>query len=75
MYYFETEHKTCINCIERGNASRLSIKSKVIMCKKEGCIFKQSKQNEYCGKHQLCIFENETQSYMNMQWHPNRIAV
>lgn len=62
MYYFDTEHKTCINCIERGNASRLSMKSKVIMCKKESCKFKQSKQNEYCGKHQLCIFENETRS-------------
>jgi hypothetical protein len=31
-----------------------------IMCKKSGCKFKRSKENEYCNKHQLCLFENET---------------
>jgi hypothetical protein len=30
------------------------------LCNKEGCTFKSSKTNNYCGKHQLCIFVDET---------------
>jgi len=59
-YYFEGETKTCANCIERGKNNRLKTKESVVLCGKEGCKFKRSKENEYCGKHQLCIFEDET---------------
>lgn len=36
----------------------------MIKCERLGCNFKQSQQNKYCGKHQLCVFEDETK-YMN----------
>uniref|UniRef100_A0A6C0I5H7 Uncharacterized protein n=1 Tax=viral metagenome TaxID=1070528 RepID=A0A6C0I5H7_9ZZZZ len=54
FYYFDTELKTCINCRER----RIKPKD-VVLCSKNGCKFKRSKENIYCGKHQLCLFEDE----------------
>lgn len=57
MYYFENNHKTCENC-----RTRIKNKEKhtVILCKKNGCKFKKSNENEYCGKHQIYIFIDET---------------
>ena len=31
-----------------------------ILCGNDGCKFKKSKENKYCGKHQLCLFADET---------------
>lgn len=31
-----------------------------VLCGKDGCKFKKSKENKYCGKHQLCLFADET---------------
>jgi hypothetical protein len=32
----------------------------IVFCGKEGCKFKRSDDNRYCGKHQICLFEDET---------------
>lgn len=61
-YWFEGETKTCVNCRERGKINRLKTKESIVLCNKEGCKFKRSTENEYCVKHQLCIFENETKA-------------
>mgnify|MGYP003344123941 CR=1 FL=1 len=55
MYYFENDNKTCENC-----RTRIKKEKEVILCKKEGCKFKKSIENEYCGKHQINIFIEQT---------------
>jgi len=57
MYYFEGELKTCEKCRERKNTNK---KATITLCSKGGCKFKRSDENKYCGKHQICIFEDET---------------
>jgi len=54
MRYFEGDMKTCEHCIKRIN--KLENNS---LCLKDGCKFKRSNENIYCGKHQLCLFEDE----------------
>ena len=34
----------------------------IVLCGKDSCKFKRSNENKYCGKHQICIFEDETKS-------------
>lgn len=60
MYYFEGKIKTCEICRVRGKKNRRNNIDNIILCYKEGCKFKKSKENKYCGKHQLCVFEDET---------------
>lgn len=60
MYYFANEQRTCENCRERAKSNKVKQKETVILCSKEGCKFKRSKDNDYCGKHQICLFEDET---------------
>ena len=43
----------CSICIAKANAN-------IVKCAKDGCSFKRSVQNTYCGKHQICLFEDET---------------
>lgn len=59
MYYFppDYEFKHCGSCRVR-NASRN--KKEVIRCSFPDCEFKRSEENEYCGKHQLQLFINQT---------------
>jgi hypothetical protein len=58
MYYFENDDvKTCDNCRTRDKSK---YKKEIILCKKDGCKSKKSEENEYCGKHQIHIFINET---------------
>ena len=60
MYYFgDQQLKTCNKCKERCEKNREKAKEKKVFCKKEGCKFKKSKENDYCLKHQICLFENE----------------
>lgn len=60
MYYFgEGLIKTCDKCVARRKITREKEKENKVLCKKEGCIFKRSKENNYCLKHQLCVLENE----------------
>ena len=47
--------KRCDEC-----RSRVKIKKEIIVCAKPDCKFKKSELNKYCGKHQLCVFIDET---------------
>jgi len=60
MYYFGDDIKTCEKCRDRGKLNKDAAKESVVLCSKSGCKFKRSVENEYCGKHQLCLFEDET---------------
>ena len=61
--YFMGEYTTCESCRKRGVDNRIKKKEEeiVIKCLKEGCSFKKSEENEYCGKHQLYVFIHETE--------------
>lgn len=63
MYCFDGELRTCETCRDRGKVNKVKRKEVVIMCSKEGCKFKKSEENVYCGKHQLCLFEDETRAF------------
>ena len=58
-FYFPTG-KICDGCKERAANVRKIQKESVVKCEKEGCIFKRSKENKYCNKHQLQVFLDET---------------
>ena len=47
--------KTCEEC-----RSRVKPKKQIVLCAKQDCKFKKSSLNKYCGKHQRCIFIDET---------------
>jgi hypothetical protein len=49
----------CLSCGERGAKNRAKAKTEVVLCKSDGCTFKKSDENDYCGKHQLCLFVDE----------------
>ena len=60
-YYFEEEErKTCDACRERGQKIRVAKRESVVLCEKKGCKSKRSVENVYCGKHHICMFEDET---------------
>lgn len=60
MHYM-TEGKQCDKCKKRGEKDRIKNKNDVILCVKEGCTFKKSEENEYCGKHQQEYFKKQTE--------------
>lgn len=66
MYYFEGTTKICEKCKNRRIANRQKTRENRILCMKSGCKFKRSVENVYCGKHQLCVFQDETRN-MNMK--------
>jgi len=49
----------CLSCGEKGAENRAKAKNDVVLCKSDGCTFKKSDENDYCGKHQLCLFVDE----------------
>ena len=49
----------CLTCGERGVENRAKAKTELVLCKSDGCTFKKSDENDYCGKHQLCLFVDE----------------
>lgn len=53
-FYSSTECKTCEICKTRQKSNRDN--KDILSCAKEGCKFKKSKDNKYCGVHQVCIF-------------------
>jgi len=58
MYYFgNTDIKTCENCRTRDKSK---YKKEIIFCNKDGCKYKKSDENMYCGKHQLQNFIDNT---------------
>ena len=58
MKYKEIE--SCDECLALGAKKRKKAKAEVVLCAKEGCKFKKSDDNKYCGKHQLYQFIDET---------------
>jgi hypothetical protein len=58
MYYLNG-YKSCEKCRERGKANRELAKKEAVKCAKEGCKFKKSNENKYCGKHQADFFVEE----------------
>ncbi len=59
-YYLPDGIKTCSNCKERGKQSSLTAKEAVVLCASDKCKSKRSIENNYCMKHQLCVFVDET---------------
>lgn len=59
-YYLHEGVKTCTNCKERGKQSKIVAKETVVLCASDKCKFKRSTENQYCLKHQLCVFIDET---------------
>jgi hypothetical protein len=59
--HYMGEYTTCESCRKRGSENRKK-KEEIVKCEKEGCSFKRSVENTYCGKHQLYVFMNETES-------------
>lgn len=55
--------KTCDICKNRATINRQKAKQEVeiVLCKKDGCKFKKSDDNEYCGKHQADYFKDSTE--------------
>jgi len=49
----------CISCGKRGETNRAKAKTEVVLCKSNGCKYKRSVENIYCGLHQLCLFVDE----------------
>ena len=58
--YIPDGNKSCIQCRDRGKKNRQINRENIVLCANEGCVFKRSKENLYCNKHQLCIFVDET---------------
>ena len=61
QWKFMGDYNTCGECRERGEKNRKEAKESTILCVKEGCKFKKS-INKYCGKHQVNLFVEETES-------------
>lgn len=59
-YYLHEGVKTCSNCKERGKQSKIVAKETVVLCASDKCKFNRSTENQYCLKHQLCLFIDET---------------
>ena len=59
--HYMGEYTTCEQCRKRGSENRDKKKEEIVKCEKEGCSFKRSVENTYCGKHQLYVFMNETE--------------
>ena len=61
MYYFGSDEtnsiRTCDKCRTRDKSK---YKKQVVLCKQENCKFQKSVDNLYCGKHQICVFIDET---------------
>ena len=58
--YYIPDGKICISCRDRGKKNRQINRENIVLCANDGCVFKCSKENSYCKKHQLCIFVDET---------------
>ena len=59
MFYLG-EYTTCEGCRNRGKQNRDEKRETTVKCFKEGCSYKKSKENKYCGKHQIEMFLDET---------------
>ncbi len=60
MHYLG-DYNTCEKCRSRGQENRKESRENVVKCLKEDCKFKKSDENNYCGKHQLEYYLEETE--------------
>ena len=60
QYYLIDGVKTCDNCKQRGKSSKEKQKETKVLCKADNCTFKKSDENDYCMKHQINLFIDET---------------
>jgi len=60
-WHYLEDIQTCNNCINRGKNNRLKYKTEKILCKKENCTYGKSDLNDYCLKHQIDYFKEETE--------------
>ena len=60
-WYYLEDIQTCNNCINRGKNNRIKYKTEKILCKKENCTYGKSDLNDYCLKHQIDYFKEETE--------------
>jgi hypothetical protein len=60
MYYLG-DYNTCEKCRSRGQENRKESRETSVKCSKEGCKFKKSDENNYCGKHQLDYYLEKTE--------------
>jgi hypothetical protein len=54
----DSKYLSCEGCRSREKSKTMDI----ILCKSENCKFKRSYENDYCGKHQICFFVDETEA-------------
>ncbi len=52
----------CEICANRSAINRGIVRASVILCEHEGCTFKKSKENKYCGLHQFDVAVDELTS-------------
>ena len=55
MFYIPTG-RMCEKCKRVASKNREKARNKNVQCKKESCTFKKSKENDYCGQHQINYF-------------------
>lgn len=58
--YYLPDGKTCSSCRDRGKKNQKINRENIVLCANNGCVFKRSKENSYCNKHQICIFIDDT---------------
>ena len=58
---FTGEYSNCDVCRTRGTANRKQMKAAQVLCVHKDCTFKKSKENKYCGKHQIDLFIDATE--------------
>ena len=58
---FTGEYSNCDVCRIRGEANRKKVKAAHVLCVHKDCTFKKSKENKYCGKHQIDLFIDATE--------------
>jgi hypothetical protein len=62
QYYLIDGVKTCDTCKQRCKSSKEKQKETKVLCKADNCTFKKSDENDYCMKHQINLFIDETRA-------------
>lgn len=58
--YFLDGYKICKKCRERSETVRKTVRENIVLCAHDGCTYKRTEENEFCGHHQLDQFIKET---------------
>jgi hypothetical protein len=57
--YFLDGYKICKKCRERSEENRGKARENVVLCSSDGCKFKRTEENEFCGHHQPLEIKKE----------------